>query len=756
MSRRGLQQNSAKATNPILRIPFSRGDLGTVEGGGGGAKELVEVTPQYRQGLVRNLNETKNYLESKLAAFPGSLGTLVFKLREQGIAKSHRPNKIRREAGLQNAGHAKIDEMLVAAHAGSFNALESVILHRSIKEIIANLSAIEKIEPWDERRKIPGGRQELFRASNILIRLFQYGGEEPSRTNHVNVTSLLRERGISFQEIIQRRGLPLLKVTNLSPENHDVLEQLIEHPGVRTLIPEPKYYAVPVSASGSVGNEFHNFSAPTDALPVVGVFDTGVSPAAITLSPWIASRETYVVPPDTRYEHGTMVSSLVSGANILNNGHPWIPNTRSLVHDVCALEENGSYISDLILRLTDAVEKRPDIKVWNLSLGGKPCDEQFFSEFAIVLDRLSDQYGILFVVAAGNYVDTPIRSWPDPDHLNGADLVSSPGESVRALTVGAICHDDAADALSPVGTPTPYTRRGPGPVFTPKPDLTHAGGGVHAPWSTGSSSLKVVGPDNRLCFNFGTSFASPIVASLAAHTWQQIASNPDLNISPSLVKALLIHSAQLSSPDYAPNERRYYGAGIPEEVLETLHDSDDRFTLVFQTFLVPGMRWRKENYPIPASLIQDGKFKGEIIITASYAPPLDPNAGSEYVRANVELSFGLIENNSMKGKVPMEGEVGESGYESAQIEHGGKWSPIKIHRKAFKKGIASGNWAIQARATLRANEPVLTEPLPVNIIVTLRALGENNSVYSDGIRALNANNWAHTSLPVRVPITVGQ
>ncbi|EIW7425188.1 S8 family serine peptidase, partial [Escherichia coli] len=114
-----------------------------------------------------------------------------------------------------------------------------------------------------------------------------------------------------------------------------------------------------------------------------------------------------------------MVSSLISGAHFLNDNHPWIPDTKSKIHDVCALDENGSYISDLILRLADAVNKRPDIKVWNLSLGGGPCNEQMFSDFAMELDRLSDKFGILFVVAAGNYVDEPIRTWPNPDPLGG-------------------------------------------------------------------------------------------------------------------------------------------------------------------------------------------------------------------------------------------------------------------------------------------------------------------------------------------------
>ncbi|MGM2783137.1 S8 family serine peptidase, partial [Bacillus cereus group sp. Bce022] len=89
------------------------------------------------------------------------------------------------------------------------------------------------------------------------------------------------------------------------------------------------------------------------------------------------------------------------------------------------------------------------------------CDEQSFSEMSMALDDLSDRYGVLFVVAAGNYLDQPRRTWPNPAQL--ADRVSCPGESVRALTVGWISHVDAAGALSAAGHPTPYSRCGPGP-----------------------------------------------------------------------------------------------------------------------------------------------------------------------------------------------------------------------------------------------------------------------------------------------------
>lgn len=753
MAKRNPNTLTARSGNPFLHIPFSRADLGTVDGGGGGGKLFVEITPQYRQALVTRLSTARESLSTQMAMYPEALGTVIFKLREEAIAKSHRPTKLKNEAGIESAGHANIDEMLVAADESGFAELESIILNREIKEINANLSAIESILPWTVERKTPTGFSSLRNNNHALIRLFQYSGEDSTQLNYNNLVQLLDLLSISYEEVGPLTGPPLIRVIDINLLPQSSFDRLMNYPGIRYIIPEPRYSAFPVSSSGSVIEGVPDFSVPSSDMPTVAVFDTGVSRSAISLLPWVVGNDTYVVPPDTRFEHGTMVASLVSGAKIINNDHSWIPTTRSYVYDVCGLEEDGSYISDLELRLSEAIRKRPEIKVWNLSLGGEPCKEQEFSEFAMTLDQLSDQYGVLFVVAAGNYVSLPRRSWPT-NITNDSDRISSPGESVRALTVGSLTHHNTANSIAKLGEPTPYSRRGPGPVFTPKPDVTHVGGGVHSPWNVGESSLRVIDPNNRITSNFGTSFAAPIVSSLAAHTWNSISSSPDLQVTPSLVKALLIHSAQLTSPDYSTVERRYYGAGRPQEVLDTLYDTDDSFTLVFQTHLVAGMRWRKDNYPIPASLMDDGKFKGEIIITAAYAPPLNANAGSEYVRANVELSFGVITDNSMKGKVPMEGEAGQSGYESAQIEHGGKWSPVKIHRKIFPRGTAGEHWGIQARATLRAFEPILSDPLPVSIIVTLRSIDGNPNVHADGVRALAAKNWLNSRLPNRIPLNI--
>ena len=71
----------------------------------------------------------------------------------------------------------------------------------------------------------------------------------------------------------------------------------------------------------------------------------------------------YVLPPETDYEHGTMVSSLIINSRKINNNHSWLPDSQSRIYNVCALESAGSDTALLTERLKAAIAKRPDIKV---------------------------------------------------------------------------------------------------------------------------------------------------------------------------------------------------------------------------------------------------------------------------------------------------------------------------------------------------------------------------------------------------------
>lgn len=750
MATEEMRAHSARSNNPFHRIPFQRADLSAPENGGGGIKELVPVTPQYRSALIETLVTAATALQPEIALYPNSPGVLIFKLRDTAIAKSHRPNTLVAEAELQPAGVGRIEEMLVAANAASLNSLSVVILSRNTQQIRANLSAIEKIQAWDKNRRLLAPVPELRRRGRALLSVFRYHAPDATARNVDALRTVLQRFNIPAQPITQRWGPPVFLV-DLGEIRDEALDALSMFPGLRSIFPEPKVQST-AATSGFVTGPFLP-PLPGVTLPVVGVFDTGTAASATSLRPWISSTDLYVLPPETDHVHGTAVASLVAGAKLLNGDHSWLPPTRCQVHDTCGLEAAGGNVTDLIVRLSDAVSKAPHVKVWNLSLGAGQIGDQDFSYFAQQLDALSDQYKVLFVVAAGNYVNLPRRGWPVSDP-NLQDRLSSPGDSVRALTVGAVAHLDSPGAMVAAGHPAPYSRRGPGPVFTPKPDLVHAGGGVHSEWNVGASSLQMLNPTDAPYGSFGTSFATPIVSSVAGHVWQSLDGRPDLTVAPHMVKALLVHAARLASPDYGAQERRYYGSGIPKDALSALYDSDDCFTLMFEALVVPGFKWRKAPYPIPASLLHQGKLRAEVIITAAYSPPLDPSAGAEYVRANVNVSFGVLNGNRISGKVPMEGEAGTTGYEAAQIEHGGKWSPVKLHRKRFPQGVAGDQWAIQLDALLRANEPPLAEPLNVALIVSLRSLDGNAQVHADGVRSLVNANWVRQQLPVRVPVHV--
>lgn len=750
-----------RVENPFLVIPHGGTDLQSYSGSGGKTVELVPVNTSFRNSLAQTLDATRTILNPSFQRHPALLTSMVLRLRETGIAKSHRPLDLIERAGIQPAGHVHIDEMLVGATSAGIDQLQVLIYQAQSKKLKANLSAILRIEPWTRARRNPEGTASLRQRGQALVRVFRYHDDSATQAAWSSVLNILEQLHAKFRILVIGTG-HLLQLRDLDALNDDALDLLLEHPSVRSIFADPLVLppaTAPALRLSTFSTANQILGQPHAGLPTVAVFDTGVAPGNMPLQGWVASRAAYVVAPETNYVHGTAVASLVAGGSMLNAGFASFP---CLVHDVCGLESSSGLLSDLALRLQDAVKNRSDVKVWNLSLGqNSSCDLHLFGELAQVLDDLSDRYGVLFVVAAGNYLTDPRRSWPLTALLLDDDRVSSPGDSVRALTVGSVAHAGAADTLVQADEPPPYTRRGPGPVFTTKPDIVHHGGNVHhsgnaaQPWASGMASTSVLAPDGTVYGNFGTSFAAPLASAMAAHTWQALEGNTMLPPNPSLVKALMIHAAQLANPNYSSVERRYFGAGLPNNSMAMLYDSDDSFTLVFEAQLLPGnMRWRKTPYPIPAALKHAGKFRGEVIITAVYAPPLDSSYGAEYVRANLDVNFGVLKGDHFHGKIPAMGEKGTTGLEAQQVQHGGKWAPVKTQRKAFPEGIAGTTWALQAGLTQRAFEPPLQEALKAYIVITLRALNGNLQVHTEGVQALQVVNWVQQQLPVRIPVIV--
>ncbi|EHP6399580.1 S8 family serine peptidase, partial [Escherichia coli] len=385
-----------------------------------------------------------------------------------------------------------------------------------------------------------------------------------------------------------------------------------------------------------------------------------------------------------------------------------------------------------------------------------PCSEDSFSELGHFLNALHDEHDCLFVVASGNYIYDPQRTWP-PQELGGHDRISAPADSVRSLTVGSVAHLESSDSVVKRFEPSSFSRRGPGPAFIPKPEINHFGGNCDSKLNCEHTGIIAIGEDNALCESIGTSLSAPLISSLAASLWHELDVNGSISPSPERIKALLIHSALKNSPakteHYAFN---YQGFGRPSDhINDIIGCNKNEITFLFEIDTREGIEFSRTPFVIPQSLrTEDGKFTGEIIMTLVYSPPLDYDYPSEYCRSNVDVSFGTYTYDPVNakwihsGKIPQIKEKSEL-FEKVLIENGFKWSPVKVYRKQFPQGINGEQWRLKLDVQRRAEQEPLSSPQRAVLAITLRSLANSTTVYNEAEVEINNLGWKETDIVVR-------
>ncbi len=141
------------------------------------------------------------------------------------------------------------------------------------------------------------------------------------------------------------------------------------------------------------------------------------------------------------------------------------------------------------------------------------------------IERLAAEYGILFVIAAGN------------DGNNRWQILGSPGDAKSALTVGST-KLKVWDGMN-------YSSKGP-------------------EW------LEYVKPEISCYSSLGTSFSAPIITGLAACLLEK-----DPNLTHEALKQLIVNTGNLKSPN------NYIGYGVPsgESALALISKSEERLAV---------------------------------------------------------------------------------------------------------------------------------------------------------------------------------
>jgi subtilisin family serine protease len=246
----------------------------------------------------------------------------------------------------------------------------------------------------------------------------------------------------------------------------------------------------------------------------VAVIDTGVDQTHPDLADREIAEQNFSEAPDNvdHFGHGTHVASIVAGTGAKSGGKYRGVASGASILDAKVLDDFGSgQESWIIAGMEWAAQQGADVA--NMSLGGGDSPEIDPMEAAV--NSLSEEYGTLFVIAAGN---------------SGSDAsIGSPGSADAALTVGAVDRDDTLAGFSSRGP-----RTGDGAI---KPDVTAPGVAIVAALHSDGTISDPVEPGYTALS--GTSMATPHVAGAAALLKQQ---HPDY--TGAQLKGLLSGSAK--------------------------------------------------------------------------------------------------------------------------------------------------------------------------------------------------------------------
>ncbi|WP_203996856.1 S8 family peptidase [Virgisporangium aurantiacum] len=272
----------------------------------------------------------------------------------------------------------------------------------------------------------------------------------------------------------------------------------------------------------------------------VAVVDSGVDAGHPDLAGRVVAAANFTTDPDNSdlVGHGTHVAATIASTGAAPGGYKGVaPGASLLSAKVCSLEDCTE--STIIAGMQWAAEQ--GAKVANVSLGGPDTPAQDPVEAAV--ERLTAEFGMLFVVAAGN------------DPREGS--VGSPGSTDAALTVGAV---DKSDNLAP------FSSRGPrvGDAAL-KPDITAPGVDITAALSRTADIGAPPGTTHVSAS--GTSMATPHVAGSAAILAQQ---HPTWTATE--IKAALMASAK-PNPDIATYAQGAGRVDVARSITQTVTTS---------------------------------------------------------------------------------------------------------------------------------------------------------------------------------------
>ncbi len=468
--------------------------------------------------------------------------------------------------------------------------------------------------------------------------------------------------------------------------------------------------------------------APPNNEPIVGVIDTQFDDS-VYFHEWVDSKnmleDNFTIRPEDKL-HGTEVCSIIVDGPTINPeledgcGHFQVRHFGVAV--------NGPMSSVTIMRNIEKIIKdNTDIKVWNISLGAiNEVQKNFISPEGALLDRLQNEYDIVFVVAGTN------KKTSDSD----GKRIGAPADSLNSIVVNSVRMDKK---------PASYSRVGPVLSFFHKPDISCFGGDNEERISVCSSYGKEL--------RVGTSYAAPWITRKMAFLIYK------MGLSREVAKALLIDSAAGWERQDDVSFKTGFGV-VPTHINDILKTRSDEIRFVI-TNTIAEYETFNYNIPIPQN---DKGFPFFARATLVYYPKCDRNQGVDYTCTELDIHFGRAREKN--GKVYIEpinrnaqGEDNGMGlYEGKARDLFRKWDNVKhisekLNPRARAKTVFNSSfWGLMIRCTERL-EQKNGRGMRFGVVITLREMNGENRI-QEFINLCRIRGWIVNTLNIDAMNTV--
>ena len=461
--------------------------------------------------------------------------------------------------------------------------------------------------------------------------------------------------------------------------------------------------------------------------PVIGVIDTPFC-EDVYFKDWVSYESMLEddIELDARdYVHGTEVTSIIVDGPTIN------PN----LDDGCGrfrvkhfgVAKSGRFSSYTILKsIRKAVSQNRDIKVWNLSLGSVlPIKKNFISPEAAELDKIQNEFDIVFVVAGTNGAPSqnPIQ-------------IGAPADSLNSLVVNSVTHEKK---------PASYHRVGPVLSFFHKPDVSYYGGDIGQP-------MRVCTPTGE-GFVMGTSFSAPWITRKMAYLMCT------LGFSREVAKALLIDAAAGWERKDSTSCSIGYGV-VPQRIENIVQTSDDEIR-----FVMTGTTDAYETYTyrIPVPIYKD-KQPFYARATLCYFPKCMRDQGVDYTSTEMDIHFGRVREKEGKASIScinsnsQGDEGGKHLYETEARKLYRKWDNVKLISEELKaravprKVYDAGMWGLSIKTKERLKEKN-GRGLSFGVVVTLKEMHGVNRI-DDFIKLCMMRGWIVNRIDVENRIDI--